>query len=284
VGVIAWNLTGELAFASASNRSSDRFVDNIRRPFTWVDDHTGGAAALYIGQQMYPDQNGEWLLEFWNPRSLRGVVFSLDGTAQGPGPTRTPDPRGSDGALSHDPHYPYVVEETGIEVVGTVVARHEHVAGGHPDWWRLVRIAPPLRLRAAVTGVYGDGWMSDFSSYTRYSTGGNRAGRIRVVISRAAWGGPDKPGHVTIRLGRIVIGDDKQPHVVKATVVKRFDIHSKQEKSVVMKPPGPRYRVEVTISPTFVPRELSPQTESDNRQLGAKVSYVFLPPRKAAHK
>jgi len=39
----------------------------------------------------------------------------------------------------------------------------------------------------------------------------------------------------------------------------------------------------VTITPTFVPKELSPG-ESDNRELGAKVSYVFLPPRKAAHK
>src|SRR6266540_4701383 len=64
VALLAWNLTGELAFASASNRSADRFDDNIRRPLTWVDDHTGGAPTLYIGQQM-TDQNGEWLLEFW---------------------------------------------------------------------------------------------------------------------------------------------------------------------------------------------------------------------------
>src|SRR5439155_1390453 len=61
IGVIAWNLTGELAFASASNRTSDLFMTNIRRPTTWVDDHTGGAATLYIGQQM-KDQNSEWLL------------------------------------------------------------------------------------------------------------------------------------------------------------------------------------------------------------------------------
>jgi hypothetical protein len=64
-GVIAWNLTGELAFAGASNRASDRFLNNIRRPLTWVDDATGGASTLYIGQQM-KDQDSEWLLEFWN--------------------------------------------------------------------------------------------------------------------------------------------------------------------------------------------------------------------------
>jgi hypothetical protein len=281
--VVAWNLTGELAFASASNRASDRFVDNIRRPFTWVDDHTGGAATLYIGQQMYPDQNGEWLLEFWNPRSIR-AVWSLDGTAQGPGPVLTPDPRASDGALSHDPGYPYVVEESGIEVVGKEVARHQHVAGGHLESWRLIRVAPPLRLRSAVTGVFRDGWMGSFSSYTRYSTEGNRAGRVRVVVSRQDWGGPNKTGHVTVKIGPIVIGDDKQPHVVKPTQVVRFDVHSKDERIVPLKAPGRRFRIETTIEPTFVPRELSPQTTSDNRQLGAVVRYVFLPPRKAAHK
>src|SRR5262249_43979082 len=89
--VFAWSLPGELAFASASNRFADGFVDNIRRPFTWVDDATSGKPTLYIGQQM-ADPNGEWLLEFWNPHSMIGRVWSLDGTAPGPGPTLTPDP------------------------------------------------------------------------------------------------------------------------------------------------------------------------------------------------
>ncbi|CAN5172277.1 hypothetical protein BH18ACT12_BH18ACT12_22080 [soil metagenome] len=279
--VVAWNLTGAISFASASNRTADRFIENIREPLTWVDDNTGGAPTLYLGQQM-KDQNGEWLLEFWN-RSIK-AVWSLDGTAQGPGPVLTPDPRASDGALSHDPGYPYVVQETGIEVVGTEVARHLPNAGGHLEPWRLVQVEPPLRLRGAVSGVFPDGWAGAASSYTRYSTEGDRAGRIRVVVSRKDWGGPDKAGHVTVQLGPIVIGDDKQPHVGEPAVVKRFDIHSKGERILVLKAPGPRFRVEVTIDPTFAPIELSPQTTSDNRQLGAVVRYVFLPPRKAAHR
>ena len=208
----------------------------------------------------------------------------VDGTAQGPGPFLTPDPRASDGALNHSPGYPYVVEETGIEVVGTEVARHRHVTGGHLAAWRLIRIAPPLRLRSSVTGVFPDGWAGSFSAYTRYSTEGNRPGRIRVVVSRKDWGGPDKPGHVTVKLGPIVIGDDNQPHVGKPTRVVRFDIHSKGERVLLLKPHAVRFRIEVTVDPTFAPSELSPQTESDNRQLGAVVRYVFLPPRKAAHK
>jgi hypothetical protein len=280
-GVIVWNFTGELSFASASNRSSDRFVDNIRRPFTWVDDTTGGKPTLYLGQQM-TDPNGEWLLEFWNPHSLIGRVWSLDGTAPGPGPTLTPDPRLPDGTLSHDPHYPYVVEERGMNVVGTIVATHEHVAGGSLQRWRLVKIEPPLRLRSFATGVYADGWAGASSAYTHFGSG-SAGGRMRVVVSRREWGGPDKFGNVTVRLGPIVIGDDNQPHVGEPALVRRFKIHSKGEVRLVLPVPGPRFRVEVTITPTFRPRELSPQTTTDNRDLGAKISYAFLP-RKAAHK
>jgi hypothetical protein len=281
-GVIAWNLTGELAFASASNRAASRFDDNLQRPFTWVDDVTGGAPAVYIGQRMYPDQNGEWLLEFWN-RSIQRV-WSLDGTAQGPGPTLTPDARPSDGVLSHSPGFPYVVEETGIDVAGKEVARHDHVAGGHPVPWRLIKVDQPLRLRASVTGIYPDGWSGPTTAYTRYSTEGNKTGRVRVRISREAWGGPDKPGTVTVRIGPIVIGPDKEPHVGEPAVTKKFLIHSKQVKTLLLDAPGPRFRIEVTIDPTFRPIELSPQTTSDNRDLGASVTYQFIPPRNAAHR
>jgi len=42
--------------------------------------------------------------------------------------------------------------------------------------------------------VYSDGWTGSFSAYTRYSTEGKRAGRMRVVVSRVPWGGPNKTG------------------------------------------------------------------------------------------
>jgi hypothetical protein len=274
--VVGWNLTGEFAFASASNRFSDRFEENLRQPFTWVDEQTQGAPTLYLGQQM-ADQNGEWLLEFWN-RSIK-AVWSLDGTAKGPGPFLTPDPSEINGALSHDPGYPYVVEETGIEVVGKTVATHLHRAGGGLERWRLVKIDPPLRLSGAATGIYPDGWMGSFSAYTRYSTEGNRAGRMRVVLSGPPQGAHETVAHVMVAIGPIVIGDDKQPHLGKgAAEVKRFDLRSKRESVLDLPAPGPRFRVEIKITPTFAPKELSPG-ESDNRRLGAQVRYVFLPPR-----
>jgi hypothetical protein len=195
----------------------------------------------------------------------------------------TPDPRPTDGALNHNPGYPYVVEEKGIDIAGRVVATHLHKAGGRLEAWRLVRVAQPLRLRSSVTGVFTDGWMGSSSAYTRYSTEGDRTGRVRVLISRKGWGGPDKEGHVTIAIGKIVIGNDNQPTIGTPTAVRHLVIHSKQAREVVLPAPGPRFRVEVTIDPTFVPQLLSPNV-IDNRHLGAVVDYTFLPPRKAAHK
>jgi len=267
VGVIAWNFTGALAFASASNRSSDRFVDNIRKPFTWVDDATGGKPTLYVGQQMYPDQNGEWLLEFWNPHSLVGRVWSLDGTAQGPGPTLTPDPALPDGALSHDPHYPYAVEERGMNVVGSVIATHQHVAGGSLQNWRLVKVAPPLRLRDFVTGQYADGWSSSDSSYTRFASG-DGPGRVRIAVARQT----GVPGEAIVKLGPIMIGDDNQPHVGQPMVVKRLQLPANATRTLVLPAPGPHFRVEVHVSPTF-------KAPGDNRDLGAKITYAYLPRR-----
>jgi hypothetical protein len=49
---------------------------------------------------------------------------------------------------------------------------------------------------------------------------------------------------------------------------------------LVVPVPRATFRVEITIAPTFRPRELSPQTTSDNRDLGAQVTYAF----QAAHK
>ncbi|MEN3310969.1 MAG: hypothetical protein V7645_298, partial [Actinomycetota bacterium] len=160
---------------------------------------------------------------------------------------------------------------------------HLHRAGGGLEKWRLVKIDPPLRLGGAVTDVYPDGWMGPFSSYTRYATENNWAGHMRVVLSGPPQGAHETIGHATVAIGPIVIGDDNQPHLGKPTELRRFDLRSKRQRILTFRAPGPRFRVEVTITPTFVPKELS-SDQSDNRHLGAQVRYVFLPPLKAAQK
>jgi hypothetical protein len=273
---LVWNFGGELAAASASNAFSKNFLSNIRGDPSWLDKRTGGASTLYLGQQMQ-DSNGEWLLEFWN-RSLR-AVWSLDGTAQGPGPFLTPDLHATDGTLSPDPHYEYVVADRGIRVEGQILGRHMHKAGGTDLPWTLYRAASPLRLRWAFVGVQPDGWMSSDSSYTRYASPGGRAGTIAVGVSRKEWGGPDKKAKVTIRIGTVIVGPDKEPHIGRVTATRTWTIHSKQHKVFQLRAPGPRFRVEINVSPTFRPIDLSPQTTSDARQLGAVVTYTFKPRR-----
>jgi hypothetical protein len=271
--VLLWNGGGQLAAAGASNSFSRTFLSNIRGNPSWVDEHTRGAPTLYIGQGIR-DQNSENLLEFWN-RSIK-QIWSLDGTAPGPGPTVTPDVRGTDGRLALDPGYPYVVVEPGVSVAGKLVAVHSHRAGGGFAAWKLYRVSHPLRVRSAVTGLYPDRWSGpNDTSYTQYSTADGRAGTLRVTVSRREWAGPDTRSTVTIRMGTLVIGPDHQPAIGRVTSTRHWVIHSDLYRTFVLRTPGPRFHAEVRIDPKFIPRELSPQTTDDPREVGAVVTYRF---------
>ena len=218
------------------------------------------------------DPNGLWLLEFWN-RSLK-QVWSLDGTAPGPGPTLTPNLDNTNGTLSNDPHYPYVVAEQGIDVVGKVLRVHLHRGGGALVKWTLYRVSGPLRLRGAATGLYADGWSGpNDSAYTRYSTEGGRAGKLKVTVSWKQWAGPNR-AKVTITIGTVRIGPDQQPRIGKAISVKTWTVRAHQEKSFVLQAPGPRFRVDVNVSPHFRPHDYDP-ANGDRRELGAVITYTF---------
>jgi hypothetical protein len=278
--VLLWNATGEIGFATASNRTSDGALSNIRANPTWLDRATGGAPTLFLGQQMYPDQTSEWLLEFWN-RSLK-AVWSLDGTAQGPGPTLTPDMRATDGVLYErnavKPDFPYVVTDRGIDVAGRIVARHAHRAGGGFSTWRLYRVSQPLRLSGASTGLYSDGWSGEGPAvYTRYYTRGGGAGKLRVSASWERWGGPNK-ARVVVRMGELRIGKDKQPHLGRVTAVRSCTLTAHKTCTWTIPTPGPKFRVESTVTPGFRPHELS--GSSDNRLLGAVFDYRFIEPQR----
>ncbi|MGE5691111.1 MAG: hypothetical protein ACM33B_11215 [Pseudomonadota bacterium] len=267
VAILAWNATGEVYAAAGSNTAADDLRRGFPDPPTWVDDATGGAPTLFLGKQV-TNANGINLLEFWN-RSIE-KVWSVDGTAPGPGPIVTPDLASADGRLFPDPHLQYVVADPGIDVVGRLVAR-----GGS---WRLFRVAPPLRLRNSTTGLFVDGWMGAESGYSQFV--GRGPGIMKVTVSRAGWNGEDVPGRVTIRVGTLVVGADKQPAIGEVTAVRRWRVRAGEAKTFEIPTPPPPVRAEVTIDPTFVPAELDPRN-SDRRALGAVVGYAWLP-RKAA--
>ena len=65
------------------------------------------------------------------------------------------------------------------------------------------------------------------------------------------------------------------------TLHERFEAN--ETKTFTIPTPGPRFRVEMTVGPLFVPARLYPGVTSDSRELGAITAYRFVP-RKAAQK
>jgi hypothetical protein len=269
--VLAWSLAGQIAASNASNAQSDQFLSGQADPTDWVDRVAKGAPTMYLGQNI-TDPNGIWGLEFWN-RSIH-YVWSLDGSAPGPGPTETPNIFRLDGQLQQQRGVlKYVVADVGIDVVGRTVATGYYRAAGQIAPWNLVKIDYPVRLRHAQEGIFSDGWMGSDASYTQYSAPDAKPGYAIVTISRAAWGGTDVPGHVTIKVGRLGLRNVK-PYMAKVTAVRRWTVHSHRFREFVIPAPAPPMRIEVHISPTFSPYDLDPSS-GDRRELGAIVSMGF---------
>jgi hypothetical protein len=285
--VVAWNISGQIAAGTASNSFSRDLLDNFPTPPDWIDKTGGGTPTVLLGQKI-DDPTGVWTMEFWN-RSLTRI-WSLDSTAPGPGPIITPDLVGTHGELYPDPtDADYVVAGEGVNVFGPLVDQPtirtvttedefgfqlpEPIVQERAYPYRIVRLLHPLRLRSGQTGIYSDGWTGEQSAYTQFSTPGGRAGWAKIIVSRAGWRGPDKPGHVTVRIGTLVAGPDKQPAMGRLAVVERWTIHSGTERTFVLRTPKPPIRMDVRITPTFVPRDYG--LSSDPRELGAQVSYAF---------
>jgi hypothetical protein len=280
--VLTWTVAGQMSAASASNTFSQELSDDIDRPFDWIDRATGGAPTLYLGQRL-TDFNGIWQMEFWN-RSLK-YVWSTDGSAPGPGPTLTPDLVDlATGAITPTPEpVEYVVTDPGIDLVGEPVERHAHRAAGTTTYWRLTRVEQPLRLQNATRGVSQDGWAERQSDYSQFSTPGNLPGFAVVRVHREAWGGKDVPARVTIRVGELRRGRNKQPALGPVTDRCVFTINRLEERTFLLRTPAPPFHVDVRISKTFVPHELDPNY-SDTRRLGAQLEYSFSPAADVAPK
>ncbi len=274
VGILAWNVTGQISAASGNVSISRELGRTLRHPFTWVDDVAHGKPTLYLAQGV-ADPNPEWELEFWN-RSLVSVQ-SLDGTLGGPGPSGTPN-IATDGRLywSLNPGEPgrvfdYAVEDWPcVDLAGTVAATHLYRGGSDKlKEWRLIRLTKPNRLRAACSGIYADGWTGpDDSTYFQFSA--QRRGWLRIRVSRQNW--PATPVHV--QLGTIV-SQYRQPALGKIFKELRFEVLRSGTKVVWLRTPAGRFGARVVVDRKFVPRDLDPQF-SDPRTLGAQVDYRFF--------
>jgi hypothetical protein len=276
IGILAWNVTGEIS-AAAGNVSIARGTgDILRHPYTWVDDITGGKPTLYLGQGV-ADQRSEWLLEFWN-RSIV-AVSSFDGTLVGPGPSGAPnvaaDGRMYWGATPDVPGrtYDYAVEDWPcIDLAGSVAGTHGY-QGPSPTallQWRLIRLTQPNRLRAACSGIYSDGWSGANDSTYFHFTNADR-GWLRIRISRQSW--PGSPVHIQFGAIRTQY---KEPAIGKIFRELSFDTRSGERKVIWLRTPAGRFGARVVVDKKFVPRELNPEGSSDPRVLGAQVDYRFF--------
>ena len=279
--VIAWCLTGQISAANYSNDESQTLIQNFPRPLNWLDKATHGKPTLYLGQHLNSGADlGIWLTEFWN-RSLK-YVWSVDGSAPGPGPTQTPNTH-SDGRLYPTPPggVDYVLAEPGIDIDGTVVMRPDRLKGNR---WFLYKVKQPLRYAYNETGVFSDGQTGCStapcpkadSAYNRFSTPGGKPGYAVVDVSRlSACGAPVGPAGVRVTIGKLIEGKDKQPHIGRVTApVQRWTLRIGSARRFVLKTPPPPFRVEVRIAPTYSPLTFG---GSDQRLLGGQVGFRFSP-------
>ena len=272
-GVLAWSLTAEVYAAAGERDLSQRIGRNLPKPYDWVERATRGRPVVVLGQRI-SDGTGVWLIEFFNP-SVR-KMWSLDGTAKGPGPILTPDLQSPDGTLTPPPETDYALAVNGVELQATEVERR-----GNDVLYRLD--GAPLKLKDAVVGVERDGWITGSAeekiargSYTRYDVSRDGPGFAVVKLSRVGWCGGDVPGRATVRIGPVTIGPDKQPAIGKVTGTQTKIVHQCITTPFLLAAPSVPWRVEVTIEPTFSPNDLDP-SHSDRRQLGAQFFAGFQP-------
>jgi hypothetical protein len=264
--VLGWTLTTEIYAASGEKDLADQIYSSLPKPADWLDSTTGGAPAVLLGQGMV-DQNPIHSLEFWN-RSLE-QVWSLDGTAPGPGAVTTADLGKPDGTLSPDPHADWLVATEGVQL------RNPPKADEVGSYF-LQPLSGPIRLASATIGVSPDGWMGERSAYNQYDVPAGAVGLASVLMSRKGWCGEDKPGKVTIKLGPLAIDENHQPRIARVTQEAHDEINSCEDLPFLLPaPPGP-WRVEVQVTPTFSPHELDPAL-GDARQLGAQISFAYRP-------
>ncbi|MFL5910490.1 MAG: hypothetical protein ACJ768_08005 [Gaiellaceae bacterium] len=277
VGVVGWNLTGEIGASAGTNSIARDAAATLGRPYSWVDEATQGRATLYMGEAEI-DQNAEWLVEFWN-RSL-ARISSLDGSVLGPGFSGSPNLL-RNGALywTNIPaglpiQYDYVVEDLPcIDFVGSSIRTHQFRAGGRLQTWRLVQVARPNRLQSTCTGIYADGWSGPNDSiYYRFSGPG---GWLRVAYARPE-NYPIRPTPVSIVLGALKI-EDKQPALARRLKTVRSTLGNLQSKVEWLRVPAGGFAVHVTVARKFVPDDFDHR--GDKRQLGAVLTYRFFQTR-----
>lgn len=257
--ILAWNLTGEVVAANASN-SFSRSIVALPSPPDWIDRATGRAKTLFVGQQI-GNSNEFWSIEFWN-QSIQDV-WTVDGSSPGLGQTWTPNFAGVDGEVSG----PRVSDRWGVSPENiTLAGRRQEKAGG----LQLYELDQPVRITSFTSRVYPDGWMEDQSAFAVFGTKMDQPGTARVTVSRLASCGDIPPARLTMRLSRLRVNRDSQPSAGRLLAVRSVVVKSKPcQRFVVPFAVRAPFRIDVTATGFFRP--------ADGRRLSVQVGYAFAP-------
>jgi hypothetical protein len=231
---------------------------------SWIDRAVPGGEPvdfLYGGTGNLPvEASTLWQAEFWN--TSVDDVYNL-GVPQPAGLVEvaaTLDPKTGriQGNVAPDA---YAVGAERLAAPGSVVARNGSLV--------LYRLESPARVGRAIEGVYADGWTGAEAAVTQYATPANRPARLRVRLSRAVWSGPDVPGRVTLRLGRVVVRDGRAA-IGDVLETRTWVAHRRRSTSFTLDTPRPPFRVEIEVSPTFSPSRFG---GGDTRELGVQAAF-----------
>jgi len=273
VAVAAASLTmmvaGEVTSSRGSAITSKTYARNLPQPLDWVDRAAGGRGVTFVGEQISSgDALGLNLMEFWN-RNVKNI-WSLDGSAPGPGPTLTPDLHSRRGELSSDAGQPYVLTTDRVELVGkTVVARAGYT----------LRVAThPLSLHEAAYGITSDGWIQGTSDDPvasgtfAYFGPGSSQGILRASVGRRGFCPTGlEPVHVVLRVGPLELNTQNAPTLRRTTYATRLVVPNCTAKDLTIRI-APPFAVQVTATPLIHPVDYN---IGDNRYLGAQVGFSF---------
>jgi hypothetical protein len=268
----AMMLAGEVTSSRGSAVTSRIYARNMPQPLDWVDQAAAGRGVTFVGQDISSgDALGLNLMEFWNRDVKR--VWSLDGTAPGPGPTLTPDLHSRRGRLSADAGQPFVLSTDRVDLVGAVVASRPGLT--------LRRAVHPLALRQASYGISTDGWIQGTSddpvasgTYAYFGPE-TRVGTLHASVGRRGFcaTGVTAP-HIVVRAGPLELNEQNAPTIVHPSYVRRFVVPncSARDLTIRIRPP---FAVQVSATPLFHPIDYN---IGDNRYLGAQVGFAFTTP------
>ena len=263
VFALTWSLTTEIYAANGERGASDQQYATLPKPPNWVQRTTGGDSSVFVGQGV-SDPNPFWQLEFWNP-SIKWF-WGIDGSTPG---GVTPNLLRPDGTLDPaDLGAAFAVASKGVALAAQPVT-----TVGDYVVYRLG--GSPVRLREASTGIAADGWMSTEASYTLYDVTSRGRAYVKVTLSREGACFPQllsEPADAVVAVGPVGVNEFDQPGIARVTAQRKVKVNACEPNPVVLPVPPQPWRVEISLDPTFVPRELDP-SQGDARALGAVVGF-----------